>query len=76
LVRHGVDIRLLKRPYLHAKLILTATRAFIGSQNLNRTSLEQNREVGILIRNPVVLKRLRKQFAKDWAHGRALSPNR
>jgi len=74
LARHGVAIRLLKRPYLHAKLILTPTRAFIGSQNLTWNSLTRNREVGILIQNPALLKQLAEQFAKDWTRGRALSP--
>ena len=76
LVRKGVQIRLIHRPYLHAKLILTRTCAFIGSQNLTRTSLVDNREVGILIRAPGLLARLRRQFAKDWERSKPLPGSR
>lgn len=69
LARQGAVVRLLVRPYLHAKLILTAQEAFVGSQNLTRTSLERNREVGILIRGRALLGQLRAQFASDWAQG-------
>ena len=76
LARQGVAVRLLSHPYLHAKLILTGSRAFIGSENLTWTSLMRNREVGLLIQNPGILARLHRQFASDWARGRPLSRSR
>ncbi len=39
----------LKKPYLHAKIIVVdGDRVFLGSQNLTKNSLENNREVGII----------------------------
>jgi hypothetical protein len=46
-------------------------RAFIGSQNLSATSLDQNRELGIIVADPVNLSRLTQTFAIDF---RAAAP--
>jgi phosphatidylserine/phosphatidylglycerophosphate/cardiolipin synthase-like enzyme len=55
----GVQVRLSKALYVHAKLIVAdASRAFVGSQNFSATSLDQNRELGIIIDDPVALARL------------------
>jgi cardiolipin synthase len=63
----GVDIRLSSSLYIHAKLIVAdGKRAFIGSQNLSATSLVQNRELGIIIDDPVNLARLTRTFAIDF----------
>jgi cardiolipin synthase len=72
LTASGVDIRLSKSLYIHAKLIVAdGERAFIGSQNLSATSLDQNREVGIMVDDPVNLSRLVRTFAIDF---RAAAP--
>jgi phosphatidylserine/phosphatidylglycerophosphate/cardiolipin synthase-like enzyme len=72
LTASGVDIRLSSSLYIHAKLIVAdGERAFIGSQNLSATSLDQNREVGIIIDDPVNLSRLTRTFAIDF---RAAAP--
>jgi len=63
----GVDIRLSNSLYIHGKLIVAdGARAFIGSQNLSATSLDQNRELGIIIDDPVNLARLTRTFAIDF----------
>jgi phosphatidylserine/phosphatidylglycerophosphate/cardiolipin synthase-like enzyme len=68
----GVDIRLSSSLYIHAKLIVAdGERAFIGSQNLSATSLDQNRELGLIVDDPVNLARLTRTFAIDF---RAASP--
>jgi phosphatidylserine/phosphatidylglycerophosphate/cardiolipin synthase-like enzyme len=68
----GVEIRLASSLYIHAKLIVAdGERAFIGSQNLSATSLDQNRELGIVVDDPVNLSRLTRTFAIDF---RAASP--
>lgn len=68
LTRSGVPVRELQRPYVHAKLILVDGReAFVGSENPSTTSLDRNREVGVLIRGPD-LQRLARTFDGDWAH--------
>jgi cardiolipin synthase len=68
----GVEIRLSTSLYIHAKLIVAdGQRAFIGSQNLSATSLDQNRELGIIVDDPVNLARLTRTFAVDF---RAAAP--
>jgi phosphatidylserine/phosphatidylglycerophosphate/cardiolipin synthase-like enzyme len=72
LAASGVDIRLSSSLYIHAKLIVADDkRAFVGSQNLSATSLDQNRELGIVVDDPVNLSRLTRTFAIDF---RAATP--
>jgi phosphatidylserine/phosphatidylglycerophosphate/cardiolipin synthase-like enzyme len=67
LTASGVDIRFSSSLYIHAKLIIAdGERAFIGSQNLSATSLDQNRELGIIVDDPVNLARLTRTFAIDF----------
>ncbi len=67
LSRSGVKIRYLRSPYMHAKLIVGQKEAFIGSQNFSWTSLNRNREVGLLL-GPADARRLRIQCQRDWRH--------
>lgn len=68
LLRARVAVRLLQQPYAHAKVILVdGVRAFVGSENFSATSLDHDREVGLLIRGPT-LARILAVFAADWAH--------
>ena len=63
----GVEIRLARGLYIHAKLIVAdGERAFLGSQNLSATSLDQNRELGIILADPVNLARLTRTFTLDF----------
>jgi cardiolipin synthase A/B len=72
LAASGVDIRLSRSLYIHAKLFIADDeRAFIGSQNLSATSLDQNRELGIIVDDQVNLARLTRTFATDF---RAAAP--
>ena len=66
----GVDIRLASSLYIHAKVIIAdGARAFVGSQNLSATSLDQNRELGIIVTDPVNLARLLRTFEIDFRAG-------
>lgn len=66
LLRAGVAVRLLQQPYAHAKVILVdGVRAFVGSENFSATSLDHDREVGLLIRGPSLV-RIASVFAADW----------
>ncbi|OBS10556.1 phospholipase D-like domain-containing protein [Acidihalobacter prosperus] len=71
LEREGARVRLLRRPYLHAKLILGRGEAFIGSQNFSESSLYRNREIGLVLHGPA-LARLAARFDRDWDRGRPL----
>ena len=65
----GVRVRYLAAPYLHAKLIVGPTEAFLGSENFTWTSLNRNREVGIILGNPTAT-RLDRQCLRDWSAAR------
>ncbi len=56
-----------KRLYVHAKAIVVDDRlAFLGSENLSTTSLDDNRELGVILRNGPVVQRLERVFSSDW----------
>jgi phosphatidylserine/phosphatidylglycerophosphate/cardiolipin synthase-like enzyme len=67
LVQHGVHVRLLpKKPvYLHAKAISGGQYGFVGSVNFSSSSLNENREMGVIVKGPY-LAVLENQFQKDW----------
>jgi phosphatidylserine/phosphatidylglycerophosphate/cardiolipin synthase-like enzyme len=56
--------------YIHAKMILTSRRVFLGSQNFSYTSLERNRELGLITSNPTLRASLRRTFDSDYAGAR------
>ncbi|KKU91130.1 MAG: hypothetical protein UY21_C0012G0007 [Microgenomates group bacterium GW2011_GWA1_48_10] len=63
----GVEVRTLRSPYVHAKLILVdQVRAYVGSVNLSDASLDQNRELGILVSQADIMEKLSRTFENDW----------
>ncbi|MCX6084830.1 MAG: phospholipase D-like domain-containing protein [Caldiserica bacterium] len=67
----GVAIRYLESPYLHAKYIVVDGRtAYVGSHNLSASSLDENREVGVMTDDSTVVSTLETTFANDWDTGR------
>ncbi|MEA2513414.1 MAG: cardiolipin synthase [Thermomicrobiales bacterium] len=71
LIDDDVAVRTLPGLYVHAKLIVADERiAFIGSQNFTATSLDKNRELGLLVNDPALLHRLDQTFESDFAAGR------
>ncbi len=67
-LRHaGAEIRGMKAPYLHAKLIIVdGKEAMVGSTNLTPGSLDLNRELSILITRPGDVAQLAQFFDWDW----------
>jgi cardiolipin synthase A/B len=81
--RAGVDVRILgkvgkrgqglhvaKHPgkRLHVRMILRdGRRAFVGSQSLRRLELDHRREVGVIVRDPKIVKQMLQVFEDDWA---------
>lgn len=65
---HGCQVRLMRvKPlYMHAKIIVGSQEAFIGSENFTQTSLQDNREMGLLLNGSDIAK-LQARFAQDWA---------
>lgn len=65
----GVEVRTLTRPYQHAKMILTdGEEVLVGSINLTSTSMDDNREAGMILDDPASLARLTTVFEADWAN--------
>ena len=63
----GVQVREDPQLYMHAKIIVVDSRvAFVGSENISTQSLDQNRELGILVSDPSVLNKLQTTFQNDW----------
>ena len=64
----GIDTRQLATLRLHVRAIVRdGTRAFVGSQSLRKDELENRREVGLIITNPTVARKLLQIFEADWA---------
>jgi cardiolipin synthase A/B len=88
-VKEGVDVRILgavgarakelraqrlKGLRLHGRCIIRdGTHAFLGSQSLRAVELDSRREVGIIVRDGRIVKRLRDVFERDWADTSAAS---
>ena len=71
----GVQVLLISSPYIHAKLILAdGTRAFVGSQNLTATSLDRNRELGLIVTDPYALSRIQAFVELDARAATPLTP--
>ena len=64
----AIDSRELKGAMrLHVRAIVRdGTRAFVGSQSLRKEELDSRREVGVLINNPAVARKLMQVFEQDW----------
>lgn len=66
LKRGGVVVREYRRLYIHAKVLsVDGTEVFLGSENLSAQSLDENREVGILLRGSSVIA-IDAAFDADW----------
>jgi phosphatidylserine/phosphatidylglycerophosphate/cardiolipin synthase-like enzyme len=52
---------------LHVRaMIRDGRRAFIGSQSMRRLELDERREVGVIVRDVKIVKRLERIFESDW----------
>src|SRR5438552_607654 len=63
----GVQVREDAQLYMHAKIIVVDNKvAFVGSENISAQSLDQNRELGIIVSDPSALNRIQTTFQYDW----------
>jgi phosphatidylserine/phosphatidylglycerophosphate/cardiolipin synthase-like enzyme len=54
-------------PYMHAKtMVVDGRTAYLGSIDLETTEASQDRELGIVFREPIPVRRLNAQFQRDW----------
>ncbi len=64
----GVDVRYMATPAVHVKAIVAdGTLAYLGSQNFSMTSLDSNREVGLIATESDVVQTMSDTFEADWA---------
>ena len=63
----GIDARKLQGLRLHVRAIVRdGTAAFVGSQSLRKLELDGRREVGIIVSDASVAKRMQEVFEGDW----------
>jgi len=66
--RSGVAVRKLTRMGLHTRTIIRDGRqAFVGSQSLRAAELDSRRELGLMVREMKVVKKLIATFESDWS---------
>ncbi|MDE2292506.1 MAG: cardiolipin synthase, partial [Elusimicrobia bacterium] len=69
----GAQAKVANGFYIHAKMVLAdygtgAERAYMGSENFSSTSLDRNRELGVLMTDQAQLSSLADTFQNDWDH--------
>ena len=68
--KRGGNLKVQKFPgrRLHVRAIVRdGMRAFVGSQSLRKVELDARREVGVIVRDPKVTRRIAAVFEADWA---------
>lgn len=66
----GVAVAVVRVPYIHAKaMVADGILTFVGSQNISPTSLDRNRELGIILRGPAAAAAVEAAFGADFARG-------
>lgn len=72
LAAKGIPARYMVSPGVHVKAIVAdGARAYMGSENLSWTSLEKNREIGLIVLEADGVKTMHDTFESDW--GKATS---
>lgn len=72
LLQGGAHVRYISTVYMHAKMMVADGRlGFVGSENFSANSLDNNRELGILIADPNAVATLSQTFQQDWANAEA-----
>jgi phosphatidylserine/phosphatidylglycerophosphate/cardiolipin synthase-like enzyme len=62
-----IPVRQLKDLRQHVRAVIRdGSRVFVGSQSLRRLELDSRREVGLIITNPAVARRMLQVFETDW----------
>jgi phosphatidylserine/phosphatidylglycerophosphate/cardiolipin synthase-like enzyme len=68
-VTHAEGLKVEKMPKLrlHVRAVLRDNQElFIGSQSLRPLELDRRREIGMLVRDPKIIKQFRTVFESDW----------
>ena len=63
----GVESRKLASLRLHVRaMIRDGASTFVGSQSLRKLELDGRREVGVIVSDPAVARRMQEVFEEDW----------
>ena len=63
----GLDARKLPGLRLHVRgMVRDGSAAFVGSQSLRKLELDSRREVGVIVRDAAIAKRMQELFESDW----------
>jgi phosphatidylserine/phosphatidylglycerophosphate/cardiolipin synthase-like enzyme len=66
-IADGMGLRKLSQLRLHARAIVRdGARAFVGSQSLRWAELDQRREIGVIVTDSRIARRLQSVFESDW----------
>jgi cardiolipin synthase len=69
----GVPVHESTGLYMHAKIIIAdGQKAYVGSINFSRSSMENNRELGMLVADTAVLNVLQQTFKEDWGRSQSI----
>ncbi len=64
----NVSVREDKKLYIHAKImIVDLGKAYVGSENFSSTSLDKNRELGMIVAESSIIQSLETTFMTDYA---------
>jgi phosphatidylserine/phosphatidylglycerophosphate/cardiolipin synthase-like enzyme len=67
----GIDTVPLAGPRLHVRaMVRDGARVFVGSQSLKRLELDSRRELGIVVHDRAIARRLVEVFERDWKRSR------
>jgi cardiolipin synthase len=65
----GIKVRKLAPMRLHVRAIVRdGSEAFVGSQSLRKLELEGRREVGVIVKNGGIVRKIAATFEDDWRH--------
>jgi cardiolipin synthase A/B len=66
----GLGVTVKSIPHMHTKVIVAdSVHAYVGSENLSQNSLDNNREVGVILTDASSLAPLVSTFETDWTAG-------
>ena len=71
----GVKVRKLADLRLHVRAIVRdGDEAFVGSQSLRKLELDGRREVGVVVKDSRIARKITEGFEADWAHAQKAQP--
>lgn len=74
LIKSGILVKVISSPYIHAKLILIDDKtAYVGSINLSSQSMDENRELGIILSEAKSINLLNQTFDLDWSKAASIN---